>query len=295
MICTALKPVATPATQRLSSLALEGASSEPSDTVRLSHPLSADFETHKANLQAATRGPKLAGFNWDWLTGGKKPSFHETPSNRDVNQTKFEADLLKDLGSQVRIQNQQDVSKLDGRLPTTTELNAEFKKLAADKTIPFEYIIDGCYARAHLMCDTMHKDGINSAKIFTMVENPQGDDMLKASNKFMNATWWYHVAPLSFAKDPETNEVKGFVMDPSMADHPLQPKEWVRAMWDAQSNIKIDVTRSPQYGPLEEDGENKTFAESMPDAHRTAAQYSVELAGIKSDYYAHHPEEKPTA
>ena len=261
------------------------------DAVTFSHPLSADFDTNRARLEAAASAYKTKGLEFEIPESG----MHETPSNQDLNQTEFEANMVADLGEHTRIQNQQDVSKLEGRLPTVPELQEEFQKLAHDQAIPFEYIKDGCYARAHMMCDTMHDDNINCAKMFVMLENPMGKDRLTASNKFMNAKWWYHVAPLSFAQNPETKAVEAFIMDPSMADHPLKPTEWVRQMWDGKTNIKIDVTRAPQYGPAEAGGVNETFEESIPDAHETAAHYSAELKEIKEDYYAHHPDEKPFA
>ena len=226
----------------------------------------------------------------DYMAGDK--GFHETLSNKDINQTKFQKDLIGKLGSKARIQNQQDVSKLNGRIPTIAELNDEFKKLASDKTIPFEYIVDGCYARAHLMCEQMMEDGINCGKMFTMIEDLNGG-MLTAQNKFMNAEWWYHVAPLVFAEDPKTKEVQGFIMDPSMADHPMKAEEWIDKMWDNKINIKVDITRAPQYGPVESDGENNTFEESLNDSKAVLKDYSKTLAKIKKDYYAHHPNETP--
>ncbi|OQA17202.1 MAG: hypothetical protein BWY64_02207 [bacterium ADurb.Bin363] len=219
--------------------------------------------------------------------------FHETPANTDINQTQFMNDLISKLGSKSRMQNIQDVSKLQGRIPTLAELNDEFKKLASDPAVPFEYIIDGCYARAHYMCKEMMKDNINCAKMFTMIENLWGGGRLTAQNKFMNAEWWYHVAPLVFAEDPATKKIEGYIIDPGMADHPLRAEEWVDKMWDKKINIKIDITRASQFGPLESEGENATFDESMPATIKIMKDYTQALKKIKETYYAHHPEEKP--
>jgi|GEM_PF-1107124 len=227
----------------------------------------------------------------EFMMGGEK--VNETPANTDINQTQFVKNLLTNLGSLVRIQNEQDISKLNGRIPTIAELNDEFKKLAKDKSIPYEYIIDGCYARAHLMCETMMKDKINCAKMFVIVEDLFGEGQLTASNKFMNASWWYHVAPLVFAKDTETGEVKGFIMDPSIDKKPLTPEEWINRIWDKNIKIKIDITRVPQYGPIESDGENVTFEENLPQAREVAKEYSEVLKKIKEEYYANHPDEHP--
>lgn len=228
---------------------------------------------------------------FDYLTGDKE--VNETPSNTDINQTQYLKELTDTLGSLARIQNQQDISKLNGRIPTVSELDDEFKKLADDKKIPYEYIIDGCYARAHLMCETMMKDDINCSKMFVMTENLFGGGMLKAENKFMKAEWWYHVAPLVFAKDEKTDKIEGYIMDPGMSNKPMKAEEWIGAMWDKSFKIKVDVTRVPQYGPLEGGEMNETFEEYLSDARQTAKDYSKVLAEIKEEYYEHHPDEKP--
>ncbi len=226
-----------------------------------------------------------------FLTGEK--SFHETPSDTDFNQTGYMKDLIGKLGTGARMQNVQDVSKLNGRIPSLAELKEEFKKLASDPEVPFEYIVDGCYARAHHMCETMMKDNINCGKMFVMIENLYGGGMLTAKNKFMNAEWWYHVAPITFAKDSKTEKIEGYIIDPSMADHPLKAEEWIGMMRSKDLKIKVDITRAPQFGPLESDGENQTFEESLDVTTDTMKEYSKALKEIKDEYYAHHPEEIP--
>jgi len=226
-----------------------------------------------------------------FLTGEK--GFHETPSNTDINQTGYMNDLIGKLGSGARMQNVQDISRLNGRIPSLAELKEEFNKLASDPAVPFEYIVDGCYARAHHMCETMMKDNINCGKMFVMIEDLYGGGMLTAKNKFMNAEWWYHVAPVTFAKDPKTEKVEGYIIDPGMADHPVKAEEWIGMMRSKDLKIKVDITRAPQFGPLESDGENQTFEESLPVTEETMKEYSKALKEIKDEYYAHHPEEIP--
>lgn len=247
----------------------------------------ADFDTNLAKLRAAAlRNPE-----------GEKPiwqDYNEPISNQDVDQSGFQSKLIDTLGPQfTRIQYAHDVSKLNGMIPTASQLQAEFDKLAANKDVPFEYIYDGCYARAHIMCDTMNKDNINNGKIFCMLENPYGKDKLTAENKYMQAKWWYHVAPLVWAVDDKTKQVVPFVMDPSMAKSPMKAEEWIGAMWNESARIKVDITRNTQYGPLETaDGENQTFDESIPSAIQTCAEYTVEMEKIKAEYDANHPPEQ---
>lgn len=241
------------------------------------------------NLNVAP-GPMAAFRDADAPPVPSNVDYNEPVSNRDVDETGFSQKLLEELGAPVHVHAQEEVSKLGGMVPTKSQLQSEFDKLAADKEIPFEYIINGCYARAHLMCDQMHKDNINTAKMFVMIDHPE-TDALTAHNKYMDATWHhFHVAPLVFAVDEQSHQVQPFIMDPSMADHPLPPQEWIHKMWDGKAPIHFDITRDEQYGPLEFDGQNKTFDESLADSHAEAADFSAKLADIKAQYQHDHPE-----
>ena len=260
-------------------------SSEASQSDRFESTPHADFDTNLAKL--VRRGPEPAA---------PPPVWSEPISNQDVDQSSFQQQLIEDLGPQfARMQFTQDASKLNGMVPTQSQLQAEFNRLKADPSIPFEYIYDGCYARAHIMCETMGKDNVNNAKMFVMVQNPYGSGKLTAENKYMKARWWYHVAPMVYAVDEKTKKPEPFIMDPSMADRPLRPQEWIGAMWDEKTPIKVDITRNPQYGPLESGGANKTFEESLPHARETCAEYSAELEKIKQDYNESHPPESKAA
>jgi hypothetical protein len=243
----------------------------------------ADFDTNRAKLlEKARREP---GF--DQI---KKPDYSEPVSNRDVNQTGYMQQMIENLGPQfARMQYTQECSQLNGMIPTQSQLQAEFDKLASDPTVPFEYIKDGCYARAHDMCEQMHEDKVNCSKIFVMVENPYEGGRLTAENKYMQAKWWYHVAPLVWAVDSKSHNVVPFVMDPSMSKAPMTPEEWIHAMWDEKTKIKVDITHDKQFGPLESGGPNSTFEESLDDTEQVKAEYTKELEKIKEDYEKEHP------
>lgn len=252
-----------------------GAELKSLDQFQLSSQPSADWQTNfeKINRRGAEQAESKE----------LPPDFTAEPSNTDFDQSGIQKALVNGLGADlVRMQFHQDVSHLNGSVPTQAELQKEFDKLAARKDIPFEYIKDGCYARAHLMCDDMNKDGINNSKMFVMVEDSSdANSRLEADNQYMHASWWYHVAPVVFAVDDKTQQVAPFIMDPSMAKTPLKAEDWIHAMWDEQDKIKVDITRNPQYAPAESGGANETFNESIPSAKRTAKMYSAMLAAIK--------------
>ncbi len=210
----------------------------------------------------------------------KYQRFSETHMDRDIDQTALESKLVSSLDPQlVKLHYSEDISRLDGKLPTTSELRSEFKKLSERQDIPYQYIIDGCYSRAHLMCEEMTKDGLNNAKIFVSIKNEnQPEQALVTKNSVMEASWNWHVAPLVLAKDDQNSKPEPYVMDPSMSDHPMKPEEWINAMWDHKDELLVDVTRREQYFP---GGQTATFADSIGDSHRTMHDYTAKLECMK--------------
>ena len=136
-----------------------------------------------------------------------------------------------------------------------------------ESNIPFGYITDGCYARAHMMDESFRQHGINHAKMFV-----RGD--LAARNEHMDARWWYHVAPLVFVDDGQGNpEAK--IIDPGFSSKPMDPSEWVKAM-NQGPTIKVDLVDAEQYYPRRM-SKPDTFAESLPPAVNRMQNYSKRL------------------
>jgi hypothetical protein len=208
--------------------------------------------------------------------------FNERVSNRDVNETATDRQILKDLGRKVRMHAEEDVSHLNGAVPSTTELQTEFDKLAADKDIPFKYITDGCTARAHLMCDEMHKDDVNCAKMWVMVDHTK--NYLASKNEYLEADWHgFHVAPLVYARDEKTQQIEPYVMDPSVAHHPMRPQDWIHEIWDGKAPLHLDVTPDAQYGRLETFGRQTDFNDSLEPARALLDKESEVLGRIEKN------------
>ncbi|MDQ7821526.1 MAG: protein-glutamine glutaminase family protein [Candidatus Eremiobacteraeota bacterium] len=222
---------------------------------------------------------------------------------------RFEKKLGRDLGSLAKVQNDWDIEKLDGWIPTVAELQDHFKRIAANDTIPWEYLPDGCYARAHEAANEFVSNGLNCAKLYVMVDdqassdpfNPFPDYRFRAENKFTRGEWWYHVGVLVFAQDEETGKVDGYVIDRSVnADRPMKADEWIKSLWSADFPMKYDLTFADVYDPpmeshypSEEQFSQKTFHKYLAEAKKTNIDYLKSLEKIKKDYYAHHPSEKP--
>src|SRR6266436_7705703 len=96
--------------------------------------------------------------------------------------------------------------------------------------IPFQYVIDGCYARAHKMRWIITKKyHYCCEKVFSFAN--QGSDTLAVqANKWGGCCvfWWYHVAPLVRVRLGRFG-VLLLVIDPGMFDKPLLLSTWLAA------------------------------------------------------------------
>jgi hypothetical protein len=123
------------------------------------------------------------------------------------------------------------------------EAAAVFAELASLDYIPFDYPVDGCFARAHEMSRVMQEQGIASAKVF----NYEAPNRLRVpGTEFGNIEWGYHVAPIVnvTGSDGVTREM---VFDPSLnRDRPMTIEEWQTAS-GGPAGQRIETTSSDTY------------------------------------------------
>jgi len=232
-------------------------------------------------------------------------------SSEGIDVGPFEKKLQAELGSHATIQNDWDIDRLKGKIPTLSQLNEIFSKPANDPSIPWEYLPDGCYARAHMTSKELLDKGYNCAKMYVIIGDISSNPFspfpkwrLKAKNKFTKGEWWYHVAPLTFAKDEKTGKTEGYILDAAVnKDRPLKASEWTKAFWSGDFPINFDVTHADVYDPPEQsffdyspkEFSQKRFDKYIPLSKKTNRDYSKVLKKIKDQYYADHPDEKPEA
>ncbi|MCI0412325.1 hypothetical protein L0222_05920 [bacterium] len=96
--------------------------------------------------------------------------------------------------------------------------------------IPFQYVIDGCYARAHKMWRIITNEfSYCCDKVFSFAN--QNDDHLSVkADKWGGCCigWWFHVAPLIRVKVGNI-AVVALVIDPGMFDKPVLLSTWLSA------------------------------------------------------------------
>lgn len=120
---------------------------------------------------------------------------------------------------------------------------------AVSPCIPFQYVVDGCYARAHQMrrIITGPKYGYCCEKVFSFA-NQNNDSLGVQAGKWGGCcvTWWYHVAPLVRVRIKlwaKFSFVVALVIDPSMFDKPVLLSTWLSAQENATctSNAKVSM------------------------------------------------------
>ncbi len=176
-------------------------------------------------------------------------------------------------GVGIKFLNTDSFDKLNGRLATMGELKEMMASLYDESNIPYGYITDGCYARAHLMDESFRQHGINNAKMFC-----RGD--LEAKNDLMTARWWYHVAPLVFVDGGDGKPIPK-IIDPGFSREPMDPEQWVKAM-NKGPNVEIDLVAAEQYYPRDGSADDN-FSESLSPAVGTMQGYARRLHGIKKN------------
>lgn len=96
--------------------------------------------------------------------------------------------------------------------------------------IPFQYVIDGCYARAHKMRWIITKKyHYCCEKVFSFA-NQNNDTLAVQANKWGGCCvfWWYHVAPLVRVRLGRIATLL-LVIDPGMFDKPVLLSTWLAA------------------------------------------------------------------
>ncbi len=118
--------------------------------------------------------------------------------------------------------------------------------------IPFQYVIDGCYARAHKMRWIIeNKYHYCCQKVFSFAN--QGNDRLAVkANKWGGCcvTWWYHVAPLISVRTKFMLGKGGtaiylnlaYVIDPGMFDQPVLLSTWLQAQKNLNCSSNANVS-----------------------------------------------------
>ncbi len=152
--------------------------------------------------------------------------------------------------------------------------------------IPFQYVRDGCYARAHKMKWIISNHfGYCSEKVFSFA-NSNNDDLAVIASKWGGCcvTWWYHVAPVVrvntriIFKGKTLKLVLAYVIDPGMFDKPVLLSTWLQAQANTacSSHAKVSaytIQPSSAYTPANYQGTAFTTDPQYTSTNSTLINY----------------------
>jgi len=152
-----------------------------------------------------------------------------------------------------------------------------------DPCIPFQYVRDGCYARAHKMRWIITtKFNYCCEKVFSFA-NKDNDRLAVQASKWGGCcvTWWYHVAPLirvnvKFGKSEFT---LAMVIDPGMFDQPVTLSTWLSAQATSacSPNAKVSmysIQPGSAYSPANYAGTQFTVDNNYTATNATLIAYN---------------------
>lgn len=155
--------------------------------------------------------------------------------------------------------------------------NRLFREFKFNKEIPFNYPLEGCYARAHAMARMAEEQGITMGKAFA-------EGTLRAQTdlpSYPTVRWGWHVAPVAYIKKGQS-EPELAVFDPSLFDRPVTVEEWKSKMLHDSGNpgdLKPSIDElyfgsRYQYGPNDDEGyQSRWSARNLRSMQRTLEDY----------------------
>jgi hypothetical protein len=149
--------------------------------------------------------------------------------------------------------------------------------------IPFQYVIDGCYARAHKMRWIIEKHfGYCSEKVFSFA-NQDGHHLAVNAAKWGGCCvqWWFHVTPLIRVKANFGKFVLtlAYVIDPGMFNQPVLLSTWLQAQENlaCYNNAHVDfysIQPSSAYLPTYNTGPPFTTDPNYAQTDATLISYA---------------------
>ncbi len=101
-----------------------------------------------------------------------------------------------------------------------------FDILADMKDMAYGYRLDGCYARAHLLCHRLEKAGFSPVKVWAFEDDMGKPLRITFPDSEFTTIWWYHVAPAMTVRDVRGGKDCLMIFDPAIFDGPVRLEEW---------------------------------------------------------------------
>jgi hypothetical protein len=145
------------------------------------------------------------------------------------------ADTARGFGAEARVEVVKPAAggTARGVIPTKAVVSMEqactiFDWMAAQEDISFGYVLDGCYARTHLMARRMQAMGLQPGKAWAFAKSDAERLQAKGRNG-ATVSWSYHNAPTLKVRGSD-GMVRDYVIDPALFGRPVTVEAWKRAM-----------------------------------------------------------------
>ena len=209
--------------------------------------------------------------------------------------------LTNDEGRTFSVQ----VQSIDGSLKVEASSKSRILEAIRELTVPAfngrsnllfsEFLDNGCYFRAHLLCDALRGFGLQAAKIEVRARGDTTGLRADAVLRLDHTDWVYHIAPLVFVE--EESGTKAYVLDPAFPpeDGPLiTPERWIAKLALVNVDVyvmndeKMDMfgqTRLPASASRPMGGHRANFQEKVKASRRGLAlmrkKYLSSPAGLE--------------
>jgi hypothetical protein len=178
------------------------------------------------------------------------PNTGEILDVHDPGEEGFEPDEFSDGPVITEVEVNLLFGDLTAHFLSTTSLpedvaDGEFRHLARQGHIPFDYPFDCCTARAHEMCRILRERGFVPRKIWNYgdgwMRSPKRAT-LRVDTPFGSFDWTYHVAPVVNVRR-NSGAVRRMVLDPAILDRPELISTWRDRQQDDLSQWEITEDR----------------------------------------------------
>lgn len=170
---------------------------------------------------------------------------------------------------------------VDVSILSSAQADRLFTEFKSHSEIPFNYPVDGCYARATAMSQIAEEEKIEMGKVWAT-----GFLRVNTKNKSVpTIEWGYHVAPVVYVSDG--GKPKLMVFDPSLFDKPVTVQEWTNKMkvdGDPKPHLdKVYYGARYQFGPLGTEPKKYSWnKEDIEATHQVMEEYTDTEAKLEA-------------
>ena len=158
-------------------------------------------------------------------------------------------------------------------LPTPEQVDGIAARVGADPAVPHEYILDGCYARAHILANEFNHEGFSAEKLFVISDR---EGFVAGNHLLPQVRWKYHVAPLITLR-LASGELTTRVMDLSFERNgTLSVAEWLSRFARPGQSVRAEVTPAQTLYPPSTLS-SATFADNLAVSFEKMALYKGHL------------------